>query len=317
VIEGGSRYANPPYDGNAMIRTVTGDIATPGGAVLVHEHLQIDLTSRLPQIVIGPAEEADVIDDLRRAAAEHGLRMVADLSVPGSGRDAIALRRISDAAGVSVVCATGFYWDPLPAAVHAASVDELRERMIAEIESGIDGSNIRAGVIKIGTDANAPTEAFERVFRAAALAARATGTAVITHTTTPDQAEWQMDVLERCGLDPGRALISHFNSVDAARLEQVARRKVFMGIDQIGFAKGPGYAALADLVAAACARGLAGQLILSSDMARKARLHRHGGTSYSTVFTQFLPLLRERGVSAADVDKMLKHNPERLLRMAA
>ena len=77
----------------------------------------------------------------------------------------------------------------------------------------------------------------------------------ITHTTRADQAEWQMDILERSGLDLRRALISHFNSVDVARLEQIARRNVFMGIDQIGFAKGPGYAALADLVAGACARG--------------------------------------------------------------
>jgi phosphotriesterase-related protein len=300
-----------------MIRTVTGDIAAPGGAVLVHEHLRIDLTSRLPEIVIGEAEEGDVINDLRKASAEHGLRMVADLSVLGSGRDAMALRRISEAAGVAVVCATGFYWDPLPAAVHAATVDELRERMIAEINTGIDGLEIRAGVIKIGTDRNAPSEAFERVFRAAALAANATGAAVITHTTRPDQAEWQMDVLERSGLDLRRALISHFNSVDATRLEQVGRRKVFMGIDQIGFAKGPRYAQLADLVAAACERGLADQLILSSDMARKARLHRYGGTSYSTVFTQFLPLLRERGVTPAHIDMMMKHNPERLLRIAA
>jgi len=75
----------------------------------------------------------------------------------------------------------------------------------------------------------------------------------------------------------------------------------------------PGYAALVDLVAGACARGLAGQLILSSDMARRTRLHRHGGTSYSTVFTHFLPLLRERGVTAAQIDTMLRDNPARLL----
>jgi phosphotriesterase-related protein len=300
-----------------MIRTVGEDIAAPGGAVLVHEHLQIDLTSRLPAIVIGPNDEADVVHDLRKAVAEHGLRMVVDLSVLGSGRDVKALRRISEAAGVAVVCATGFYWDPLPAAAREASVEDLRDRMIGEIEEGIDGTDIRAGVIKIGTDANPPSAPFESVFCAAALASNATGVTVITHTTRPDQAQWQMDVLERSGIDLARVLISHFNSVDVACLEEVARRKVFMGIDQIGFAKGPSYAQLADLVAGACARGLAHQLILSSDMARKARLHRHGGTSYSTVFTQFLPLLRERGVSAADIDTMLGLNPERLLRMVA
>ena len=60
-------------------------------------------------------------------------------------------------------------------------------------------------------------------------------------------------------------------------------------------------------------RGLAGQLILSSDMARRTRLRRHGGTSYSTVFTHFLPLLRERGVTSAQIDTMLRDNPARLL----
>jgi phosphotriesterase-related protein len=296
-----------------MIRTVTGDIAGCDGPALVHEHLRIDLTRRLAAIVIGPADEADVVSDLRRAAAEHGLRMVADLSVIGSGRDVLALRRMSEVSGVAVVCATGFYWDPLPDLVHDASLEDLRDRMVAEIETGVEDTGIRCGVIKVGTDANAPAEAFERVFRAAALAAVATGAAVITHTTRPDQAEWQMDVLERCGLDLGRALISHFNAVDVARLELVARRGVFLGIDQIGFAKGPGYAALADLVAGACARGLAGQLILSSDMARRTRLHRHGGTSYGTVFTHFLPLLRERGVTPDQIDTMLRRNPMRLL----
>ena len=296
-----------------MIRTVAGDIAACDGPALVHEHLRIDLTHRLAAIVIGAQDEADVVADLRQAAAAHGLRLVVDLSVIGSGRDALALRRMSAESGVAVVCATGFYWDPLPEEAQHASAEDLRDAMVREIEAGVDGSGIRCGVIKIGTDAHPPTQAVERLFRAAALAALATGAPVITHTTRADQAEWQMDILERSGLDLRRALISHFNSVDVARLEQIARRNVFMGIDQIGFAKGPGYAALADLVAGACARGLAGQLILSSDMARRTRLHRHGGTSYSTVFTHFLPLLRERGVTAAQIDTMLRDNPARLL----
>jgi phosphotriesterase-related protein len=296
-----------------MIRTVAGDIAACEGLALVHEHLRIDLTHRLAAIVIGAEDEADVVADLRQAAAAHGLRLVVDLSVVGSGRDALALRRMNSESGVAVVCATGFYWDPLPEEARQASVEKLRDAMVRDIEAGIDGSGIRCGVIKIGTDASPPTQAVERLFRAAALAARATGAPVITHTTRPDQAEWQMDILEGSGLDLRRALISHFNGVDVARLEQVARRNVFMGIDQIGFAKGPGYAALADLVAGACARGLAGQLILSSDMARRTRLRRHGGTSYSTVFTHFLPLLRERGVTSAQIDTMLRDNPARVL----
>src|ERR1700732_4565430 len=183
-----------------MIRTVAGDIAACEGLALVHEHLRIDLTHRLAAIVIGAEDEADVVADLRQAAAAHGLRLVVDLSVVGSGRDALALRRVDSGSGVAVVCSTGFYWDPLPEEARQASVEKLRDAMVRDIEAGIDGSGIRCGVIKIGTDASPPTQAVERLFRAAALAARATGAPVITHTTRPDQAEWQMDILVACGV---------------------------------------------------------------------------------------------------------------------
>ena len=142
-----------------MIRTVAGDIAACEGLALVHEHLRIDLTHRLAAIVIGAEDEADVVADLRQAAAAHGLRLVVDLSVVGSGRDALALRRMNSESGVAVVCATGFYWDPLPEEARQASVEKLRDAMVRDIEAGIDGSGIRCGVIKIGTDASPPTQA--------------------------------------------------------------------------------------------------------------------------------------------------------------
>jgi phosphotriesterase-related protein len=300
-----------------MIRTVTGDIDAPRGPALVHEHLRIDLTStKGPDTILAEAEEADVIADLRWTVGEHDLCLVGDLSVPGSGREPAVLQRVSRGAGVPVVCATGVYWDPLPPEVSDMSVAALRDMMVGEITKGIAGTEIRCGVIKIGTDGKAPTPGFQRVFEAAARAAQATGAAVITHTTKPDEAEWQMDALERAGADLRRVLISHLGRVDIARLARVARRGVFMGVDQIGFAKGPSYAQYADLVAAACREGLAGQLVLSSDMARRTRLYRAGGTSYGTVFSQFLPLLRERGVLAEQIDTMMTRNPARLFELA-
>ncbi|HVY58064.1 MAG TPA: hypothetical protein VHA77_09470 [Xanthobacteraceae bacterium] len=296
-----------------MIRTVTGDIEAPQGPVLAHEHLCIDLTStKGPDTILGPDEEPAIVSDLRRTAGEHGLRLLGELSVPGSGRDVIAVRRISQAANVPVVCATGFYWDPLPPIALEGAVERLRDIMVEEITSGIDGTDIRCGVIKIGTDNPEPNAAFERVFKAAALAAMQTGASIITHTTQVEEADWQMDMLERAGMDLTRVLVSHLGRVDVARLAEVARRGVFMGVDQIGFAKGPSYAQYADLVAAACREGLARHLILSSDMARRTRLHHVGGTSYGTVFTEFLPLLRQRGVPQAEIDTMMQANPVRL-----
>jgi len=128
-----------------LIRTVTGDVAAIAGRILAHEHLQIDLSAQKgPNNVIGQAEESDVIADLRKAKDEQGLAAIVDLSAPGWGRDPVALRRISQQAGVAVVCATGFYWDPFPDIVIKGSVEALRDAMIAEITEGVGATGIRS-----------------------------------------------------------------------------------------------------------------------------------------------------------------------------
>lgn len=301
-----------------MIRTVAGDVDGISGRILPHEHLQIDLSAQKGEANrIGAADEADVIDDLRKAKA-LGLAAITDLSAPGWGRDPVALRRISEGAGVHVVCASGFYWDPFPDIAVTGSVETLRDHMIAEVTRGVDGSGICCGVIKVGTPRGTPNEAADKLFRAAALAAMATGAPVITHTSSTDQAPWHVRVLERAGMDMRHVVISHMGAAgNVAQLLEIGRAGVFMGIDKVSFPKGPTNVQLADLVRAACDKGLERQLLLSSDVARKTFLHRHGGRSYSTVFADFVPMLRERGLSPALIESLVCDNPRRLLTIAA
>ena len=297
-----------------MIRTVTGDIAAVRGRILAHEHLQIDLSAQKgPANRIGEAEEEAVVDDLRHAK-EFGLAAITDLSAPGWGRDPIALRRISEQAGVAVVCAAGFYWDPFPAIASNGPAEQLRDIMISEIEAGVGGSGIRCGVIKVGTNRGEPDAVAERLFNAAVGAASATGAPVITHTSSPDQAAWHVRVLERAGMDMSRVVISHMGAAGGvAELVELARSGVFMGVDKVSFPKGPSNDQLADLVRDACAGGLDRQIILSSDIARKTLLRRYGGRGYSTVLADFVPMLLARGVSPIQIETMLHDNPVRLL----
>jgi phosphotriesterase-related protein len=302
-----------------VLRTVSGDVSITDtrlqGFILAHEHLQIDLShNKSTDNVLGIAEEADIIADLEDAKIRNGLCAVADLSVPGSGRDVEALHRIATHAGIAALAATGLYWEPAPAALADLTVDKLAELMIHEIEHGIDNTKIRAGVIKIGTDKGPPTPHTARVFAAAAAAARATGAAIITHTSTPDQAAWQLKQLLSAEVPPARLLISHLHKFKTVKeITVIARQGVTVGIDQIGFTSGPGLEALADLVAALCDLGVANHLILSSDMARRSRLRRHGGTSYGTVFSEFVPRLQARRVSSTQIEQMLHGNPLALL----
>lgn len=299
-----------------MIRTVTGDVEDIRGRILAHEHLQIDLSAQKgPANKIGEAEFDAVVEDLRKAE-EYGLAAITDLSAPLWGRDPAALARISKASGVAVICAAGFYWDPFPELAETAPVDVIRDAMIAEIESGTDGTDIRCGVIKVGT-AREPSEPAERLFRAAAAASAATGAPVITHTSSVDQAAWHVRVLESAGMDMAHAVISHMGAAkDVSALVEVGRCGAFMGVDKVSFPKGPTNTELADLVRDACDKGLERQLILSSDIARRTLLSRYGGRGYCTVFRDFVPMLEERGIPAATIETMLRDNPARMLRLA-
>jgi phosphotriesterase-related protein len=296
-----------------VIRTVTGDIDTVSGRILPHEHLQIDLSAQKgPANRVGEAEIPAVVEDLRKAK-DYGLAAITDLSAPLWGRDPKALKRISEEAGVAVICAAGFYWDPFPDIASAAPVEKIRDAMIAEVESGTDGTAIRCGVIKIGT-AKEPNEPAERLFKAAAAASAKTGAPVITHTSSPDQAAWHVRVLEGAGMDMSHAVISHMGAVkDVAELAEVARSGAFLGIDKVSFPKGPTNVELADLVRDACDKGLERQIVLSSDIARRTLLSRYGGKGYCTVFRDFIPMLQERGIRAATIELMLRDNPLRML----
>ena len=301
-----------------MIRTVTGDTAAIQGRILAHEHLQIDLSvQKGPANRIGEAEEQAVVDDLRHAK-EFGLAAITDLSAPDWGRDPVALRRISEQAGVAVVCAAGFYWDPFPAIVINEMVEQLRDIMISEIAAGVGATDIRCGVIKVGTTRGEPDDVAQRLFRAAVDAAFATGAPVITHTSSPDQAAWHVRVLERAGMDMSHVVISHMGAAhDVGELVELARSGVFMGIDKVSFPKGPTNDQLADLVRDACEKGLERQIILSSDIARRTLLRRYGGRGYSTVLADFVPMLSDRGITPSQVETMLHDNPMRLLTLSS
>lgn len=296
-----------------MIRTVTGDVEKLPGRILTHEHLQIDLGGvKGPHVVINRDDLEDVIHDIEHLQ-QFGFGSIVDVTAMEIGRDPRTMAGISRKLDIAVVCCTGFYWDPYSEAIKDSALPTLTDALAAELSEGINGGSIRAGVIKIGTRSGEPGETEEKVFRAAVLAHQKTGAPIITHTSEPSQALWQVDALERFGADLSHVLIGHLDYSDNEFLLQVLKRGVFIGIDQISFTWKKPDEERAQLVKTACDNGFADKVILSSDVARKTRLKRHGGTSYSTVMLKFVPLLREVHVSEPTIEMMLTENPNQLL----
>lgn len=144
----------------------------------------------------GPLDDVDgAIDDLR-VLKEVGGGAIVDLTTEGLGRRPDLLRRASQESGVHIVMGAGWYRESFyPEDFNRVSVDELTERLLADITEGVEG--VRPGVIgEIGADHAHLSGVEERVLRACARAQRQTGLGIILHAVMSEVGAWQLDVLE-------------------------------------------------------------------------------------------------------------------------
>ena len=166
-----------------VVRTVRGAIPSADlGVCYGHEHL---LGGPLapdtdPDLVL--RSEAAALLELTWFSGAGGHALV-EMSPVDYGRDVAGLRRVSEAAGIHIVCATGHHKQQFSAPwVHSASIDSLAESFVQDLTVGIAGTKICAGVIKAASSLNQITADEEKVLRAAALAHHATGAPISTHT---------------------------------------------------------------------------------------------------------------------------------------
>jgi 5-phospho-D-xylono-1,4-lactonase len=298
-----------------IIRTVLGDITPEAlGVCYGHEHVYGQPPAEYAQPDLMLLDEAGAVDELR-AFYSAGGRALIEMTTPDYGRDAGALMRISRAAGVHIVGVTGYNKEKFSAhLLEKASIPALAQRFIIDVMMGMDGTDIRTGVIKASSTLNAISPLAEKLFRAAAQAHHITQAPISTHTEMGTMALEQVALLTGEGVPPERILIGHMDH----RLElehhlELAQTGVFIGYDQIGKTKYAPDEARADMIAAMVERGYANQIMLAGDTARLSGWAAHGGGGFTHILNMFVPLLRERGVTDAAIELMLVHNPARLL----
>ena len=87
------------------------------------------------------------IDEVRKYRELGGGAMVEATTV-GIGRNPDVLARISQESGVHIIMGAGFYVDAVhPEDMDERSVEDLTRQIVAEIEQGVDGTGIKAGII--------------------------------------------------------------------------------------------------------------------------------------------------------------------------
>ena len=309
----------------AAIQTVLGPVdAASLGKVLMHEHvfvLSTEIQQNFPQE--WGEEDARVADAVKRlnALKAAGIDTILDPTAIGLGRYIPRIKRIADQVDLNIIVATGLYtFDVLPHYFNYRGEEAMTAMFIQDIEQGYADTGIKAGVIKCATDEPGVTPAVEQVLRCCARAHRQTGVPITTHTHAATRRGLeQQKIFKEEGVDLSRVVIGHCGDTeDLDYLEAIMAEGSFIGMDRFGIDALLTTEKRVNTVAELCKRGYAGQMVLSHDAAcymdwipgeLPPPTMRHW--NYLHISKDVLPLLRDKGVTEAQIEQMLVDNPRR------
>lgn len=285
----------------------------PTGYTWVHEHLHIDL-SGFKNNLDCRLDQYDLICQEMKDLRALGVSNIIEMTNRYMGRNPQFMLDLMRDTGINVVACTGYYQDAFfPEHVAARSVEQLGQEMVDEIVIGIDGTELKAGIIaEIGSSEGVITPLEEKVFIAAARAHIETGRPISTHTSFSTMGVEQLVLLQAHGVDLSRVTVGHCDLKD--NLDNILRMielGAYVQFDTIGKNNYYPDEKRIAMLHAIRDRGLLSHVMLSMDITRRSHLKANGGNGYDYLLTTFIPQLRQSGFSQADVDMMLRDNPSK------
>lgn len=341
-------------DSKMGVMTVNGVIRKEElGITSPHEHALIDISNQYPGdrtpgslgwdgkvakehydlLMADPYALRDnlILDDKEMAVAEVDIFAKAgggtfvDVTLGHIGRDVEFLKRLSDKTGLHVVAATGFYTaDAHPERVANMTVEELAEEMIKELTEGIDGTDIKAGIIgEIGTSMELHEDEI-KVLKASALAHIKTGAPVMVHLCPWVKHGMQVvDILEEHGVSPESICLCHTDVLlDVEDMRNLLERGVYLEFDNFGkeFTQGSAYGRFPsdeermEVFYQLIDAGYMNQLLVACDVCLKNLLTVHGGPGYGHMLLKIQDMIREKCPNAEEILRaVLVDNPARYL----
>ena len=297
---------------NNYVHTVRGPVAANDlGFTLPHEHIMVDFggasTAGKHRYQSDNVIEVmkPYLDDIRT----QGVDTLMECTPNFLGRDVEIFRTLSEGTGLNIVTNTGLYNNQyLPDYAHGRSAESLAEDWIAEFEDGIDGTGIKPGFIKTAVNEQ-PNELDLKIIQAAAIAHKATGLTIATHTGLADAAEKVLALLESHQVNPSRWIFVHAHiEPDLQRLVELANTGVWIELDGLGFG---GDEEHLERLLTLVEHGFEDQILLSQDAGWYNIGEENGGqiNPFTHLKAEFLPLAKERGLDDAVIEKITRINP--------
>lgn len=330
------------------------------GPTLMHEHIFIDFQSPRPRPqrggspVDGAAYEQPItmsnigsvrygrgvrgsnflgnFDEMYDEVMEfrkQGGQTIVDVSSIGLGRDPLALFRMSNVSGLSIVMGSSWYTKTFhPLDMDARTVEELTDVIVRDVTVGVQGTGIRSGIIgEIGIDGGPLTANELKVIRASARAARITGAPMTFHAGGVNEERLvSIETALSEGVRPEQIIMGHSGAItpNMPLVRKILAKGVYFQVDWLGVTEGPAGIlgnrsdrTIASAIVEIIRMGYADRILLSHDICTKPQLRRYGGTGFAYVLEYFVPELRRQGVSEDVIRKIVVENPRRALTFVA
>ncbi len=281
------------------------------GFTLTHEHIMsnfgapVDSTSYYREELL-LAQVIPYLQELR----SRGVVTIFDCTTQYFGRRVDLLSKMSEASGINIITNTGIYGAAndryIPEYAYEQDPDQIAEAWITEFESGIEGSGIKPGFIKLAFDGGTPSEIDKKLFEAGAITHLATGLTMAVHTSSnTEAADMQLQILDEYGVSPGAWVWVHAYGVeDISKLIETARKGAWISLDAV---KESNYREYVEKLKVFKENDLLHKVLLSHDGNGFPR----GGAirPFQAIPGQLIPALLEQGFSQDEVDQLMIRNP--------
>ncbi|MFC7063267.1 phosphotriesterase family protein [Halobacillus seohaensis] len=228
------------------VETVLGPVESSKlGKTLIHEHFYFGYPGFQGDMTLGTNDfekKKQQGIEVAKMIQQQGVETVVDPTPNECGRDVNLLQAVSEATGLKIICATGFYYEGEGATPYfkfrqqlGTAEEEIYEMFMEEITNGIEGTGIKPGIIKLASSKSEITEYELMFFRAAVKAQKETGIVLLTHTQEGTMGPEQAELLIEAGADPTKIVIGHMcGSTDINQHLQVLHKGVYIALDRWG-----------------------------------------------------------------------------------
>ncbi|SDQ90872.1 phosphotriesterase family protein [Virgibacillus salinus] len=231
------------------INTVTGKISVEDmGKTLIHEHFVFGYPGFSGDITLGAFNKEEALRagiETANAVIEFGVKTVVDPTPNECGRNPELLKEISEATGLQIVCATGYYYEGEGATPYfkfrqslGTAEKDIYEMFMKEINDGIAETGIRPGIIKLASSKDEITAYEQMFFDVAAKVHQETGIMILTHTQEGTMGPEQAKMLVEAGVDPAKIVIGHMcGNTNPEYHKETLKTGVTIGFDRFGLEK--------------------------------------------------------------------------------